>query len=196
MCVCVFLFRFFSFLLGIPWWLGGSEGKEYACNAGDLSSIPGSGRSPGGGNGNPLRYLAREIPWTEESGGLQSMGWQRVRHAWATSLSLSFLLIGDYKILSIVPCAVQQILAVYLFICVCACGCAPLPSLTLCNPMSCSPPGSPVHRIFQARILEGVSISSSRGSSRSRDQTHISCVSWIGRQILYHCTIWEASFYI
>ena len=35
---------------------GGSAGKEYACNAGDLGSIPGLGRSPGEGNGNPLDY--------------------------------------------------------------------------------------------------------------------------------------------
>ena len=55
--------------------LGGSDGKESACNAGDPSSIPGSGRSPGEGNGNST-ILAWRIPWTEESGGLQSMGLQ------------------------------------------------------------------------------------------------------------------------
>ena len=43
--------------------------------------------------------------------------------------------------------------------------------LTLCNPMDCSPPGSSVHGIFQARILEWVAIFSSRGSSQPRDQT-------------------------
>ena len=42
--------------------------------AGDISSIPGSGRSPGGENGNPLQYSCLESPWTEEPGGLQSMG--------------------------------------------------------------------------------------------------------------------------
>ena len=36
--------------------LGGSDGKESACNAGDSGLIPGSGRSPGEGNGNPLQY--------------------------------------------------------------------------------------------------------------------------------------------
>ena len=56
----------------------------------------------------------------------------------------------------------------------------------LCDPMGCSPPGPSVHGIFQARILEWVAISSSRGSSRPRDQTHISCVSWTGRWVLYH----------
>ena len=53
---------------------------------------------------------------------------------------------------------------------------------TLCKPMDCSPPDSPVLRIFQARILEWVAISSFRGTSRPRDQTHISRISCIGRQ--------------
>ena len=47
-------------------------------------------------------------------------------------------------------------------------------------------PGSSVYEISQARILEWVAISSSRGSSQPRDQTHFSCVSCIGKQILYH----------
>ena len=54
---------------------GGSDGKESACKAGDLGSIPGLGRSPGGGHGNPLQYSC-----TEEPGGLQSVGSQRVGH--------------------------------------------------------------------------------------------------------------------
>ena len=53
----------------------------------------------------------------------------------------------------------------------------------LCDPMDCSPPGSFVYGILQARILEQVAISSSRGSSLTRNRTHISC---IGRQICYH----------
>ena len=51
----------------------------------------------------------------------------------------------------------------------------------LCNPMDCSPPGSSVHRISQARILEWVTKPSSRGSFWPRDQTHISCVSCTGK---------------
>ena len=58
----------------------GSDGKESACNVGDLGSIPGSGRSPGEGNDNPLSILAWRIPWTEEPSGLQSMGSQSVGH--------------------------------------------------------------------------------------------------------------------
>ena len=53
--------------------------------------------------------------------------------------------------------------------------------------MDWSPPGSSVHGIFQARILEWVTISSSQGSSRPRDRTHISCISYNGRCFLYHC---------
>ena len=56
----------------------------------------------------------------------------------------------------------------------------------LCHPMDCSPPGSSVHGSLQAGILERVAISFSRGSSQTRDQTHVSCVSCIGRQTLYH----------
>ena len=59
----------------------------------------------------------------------------------------------------------------------------------LCNPMDCSLPGSPVQGISQARILEWVAISYSRGSSGPRNQTYISRVSCFARQILYHCAI-------
>ena len=59
---------------------GGSDGKVSVYNDGDQGSIPGLGRSPGEGNGNPLRTIAWKIPWTEEPGRLQSMGSQRVRH--------------------------------------------------------------------------------------------------------------------
>jgi len=60
--------------LGFP---GGSDSKESTCNEGDLDSIPGLGKSPGGRKPTPV-FL--KSPWTEEPGGLQSMGFQRVRH--------------------------------------------------------------------------------------------------------------------
>ena len=56
--------------------------------------------------------------------------------------------------------------------------------LTLCNPMDCSPPGSAVHGILQARILKWVVMPTSRRSSQ--DQTLIFCVSCFGRQVLYN----------
>ena len=58
--------------------------------------------------------------------------------------------------------------------------------LTLYDSMDCSPLGFSVHRILQAKVLELVAISSSRGSSLPRNQTHVFCVSWIGRWIIYH----------
>ena len=67
-----------SLSLGSP---GGSEVNVSACNVGDLGSIPGSGISPGEGNGNPLQYSCLENPM---GGGaswvIQSTGLQRVRH--------------------------------------------------------------------------------------------------------------------
>ena len=64
--------------------------------------------------------------------------------------------------------------------------------LTLCNPMDCSLPASSVHGILQARILEWIAMHFSRGCTRPRDWTCISCVSCVSRHALYHCTTWEA----
>jgi len=61
-------------LTGFP---GGSVIKNPPANTGDRGSIPGSGRSPGEGNGNLLQYSCLEIPWTEEPGGLQSVELQK-----------------------------------------------------------------------------------------------------------------------
>ena len=58
--------------------------------------------------------------------------------------------------------------------------------LTLWNPMDCNPPGSSVHRIFQARILEWIAISSSKGSPQPRQQTQVSYIFCLGKWILYH----------
>ena len=56
----------------------------------------------------------------------------------------------------------------------------------ICDPMDCSPLSSSVCGISQARILKWVAVSYSRGPSWPRDQTCVSCISCIGRQILYH----------
>ena len=61
-------------------WFGGPDSKETACNAEDLGPIPGSGRSLEKGLTTHSSILAWRIPWTEEPGGLQSMGSQRVGH--------------------------------------------------------------------------------------------------------------------
>ena len=58
---CLFLFfLFFVFFLRLSGFTDGSDSKESACNAGDLGSIPGLGKSPGEGNGNPLQYCYLE----------------------------------------------------------------------------------------------------------------------------------------
>ena len=73
---------------------------------------------------------------------------------------------------------------------------------TLCKSLNCNPPGSSVHGVFQASVLEWVAIFFSRGSSQSRDQTHISCVSCIAGRFLtcwaniaacklFSCRIWN-----
>ena len=68
----------------------------------------------------------------------------------------------------------------------CHCACAPSRSVmpNSCDPTDCSPPDSSIHGILQARILEWVAISCSRGSSRSRHQTWVSCIAgslwWTG----------------
>ena len=67
-----------------------------------------------------------------------------------------------------------------------------LSCVPLCHPMDCSPPGSYVHGISQAKVLKWVAISFSRGSSRLRDGTHISCISFIDRRILYPWATREA----
>ena len=77
---------------GLPWW---HKGTESACKERDTGFIPGSGRSPGGGKGTHSSVLAWRIPQTEEPGGLQATGLQRVGHdsetksateAWLTAL--------------------------------------------------------------------------------------------------------------
>ena len=76
--------------------------------------------------------------------------------------------------------------------CWCCCCLVAQSCRTLCDPMDCSPPGSSVHGISQARMLEWVAMPCSRASSPPRDRTWISCVLCIGSWILYHWVTWEA----
>ena len=94
---------------------GGSDGKDSACNAGDLALIPGWRRSPGEGNGNPLQNSCMEN-LAEEPGRLQSMLLQRVRHDFL--FHENNICVGA-KLLQSCP--------------------------TLCDPMDYRPPGSSVH---------------------------------------------------
>ena len=67
-------------ILCIKGFSGGSDGKESACNAGDLGSIPGWGRSPGEGNGNSLQYSCLENSMDRGAWWATVHGVQRVRH--------------------------------------------------------------------------------------------------------------------
>ena len=72
------------------------------------------------------------------------------------------------------------------FLTPCLCAKPPHSCPTLCDTMDCSPANSSLHGILQARILEWVSMPSSKGSSQPRDWTQVSYVSCIGRRVLYY----------
>ena len=78
----------------------------------------------------------------------------------------------------------ESFLMYFLNVCVCACALSHSLYPSLCGPIDCSPPGSPVHGLSQARILEWVAIFFFRKSSWPRNQTWVSCVSCLGRRIL------------
>ena len=105
-------------------------------------------------------------------------------------LFLCYIFIGSFLLnVSIAPLGMCPVMSFFLFICCC---CLVTKSCRLFwDPMNCSLPGYSVPGISQARILEWVAISCSRGSSQPRDRTCIFCVSCIGRQILYHWATWE-----
>ena len=114
--------------------------------------------------------LAWRIPWTEETVGLQPIGSHRVGHGWSdlvhtpvcqTSQPFIFLVYFTLPVLCLVA---------------------------LCDLMHCSPPGSSVPGIFQARINTGVDLP----VPSPRDWTHLLCVSCLGRRVLYHWATWEA----
>ena len=112
--------------------------------------------SPGRGNGNPLQWSCQENPM--DRGARQAIV-HGVAKEWDTTEQLN-----NNKIYSqshSVQCSAQSLQS----------------HPTLRNPMDRNPPGSSVHGILQARILEWVAMISSRGSSQSRVQIHISCVS-------------------
>ena len=69
--------------------LGGSDGKEFACNAGDLGSMPGSGRSPGEGNGNPLQYSCLGNP-------MDKGAWRATVHGGREELKDSFNFVAHF----------------------------------------------------------------------------------------------------
>ena len=127
--------------MGFP---GSSAGKESACNAGDPSSIPGSGRSPGEGRDYPLQYpcaflvaqMVKNLPTIWET-WVWSLGWEDPpwRQAWEPTLAWSGMA-KKRSLASLVTKCFQH-----------------------CDPIVWRPPGSSLHGIFQARILEWIAIS-------------------------------------
>ena len=102
----------------------------------------------------------------------------------STCQTLRKYLLNDCLAWCLAPCQHRIKICHYYYTSVCA---KSLQScLILCDTMDCSPLGSSVHGIPQARILEWVAMSFSRGSSWPRDWTHVPCVSYTGRQVLYH----------
>ena len=89
--------------------------------------------------------------------------------------SLQSLPLSSHGCLPPVTVSARGLLCVCVCVCVCVCSVTQL-CLTLCDLMECSPPGSSAHGISQARILEWIAISFSRGSPQTRDQT---CISWV-----------------
>ena len=138
--------------------------------------------------------LAWRIPWEENPGRLQSMRSQRVRHSRVTEhahpgkwlvirsqlghshswYKQEFLLDSSLHHHTIL---IQKWMGREK---------ATRLSWPFCNPMDCSPPASSGHGIFLARILECSAISYSKVFSQPKDQTWVSCFSYIVRQILYH----------
>ena len=115
-------------------------------NAGDVSSIPGSGRSPGEENGNPFQYSCLGNP-------MDRGAWWAAAHMVAKSRTQ----------LSMLHSCISPVLVTQL--------CPPL-----CDPMDCTLPGSSVPWIPQERILEWVAIPASRVSSQPRNRTPVSTV--------------------
>ena len=77
-----------------------ADGKASSCNAGDLGSIPGSGRSLEKEMATHSSIHVWKILWTKEPGGLQSMGLQRVGHEWATSLHFIHRKMSDFVLVT------------------------------------------------------------------------------------------------
>ena len=144
---------------------GGSAGKESALNGEDLGSAPGLGRSPGEGNSRILTpvFWPGELHGRLVHGVLKSQTWLS---------DFTFTLLSSRINIDVEHTCTQ---AKSLQSCP-----------TLCDTMDCSLPGSSVHGILQARILKWVAMPAFRASSQPRDQTHVSYVSCISRQVLYY----------
>ena len=143
---------------------GGSDGKVSACNVGDLASIPRLGRYPGAGNGNPLQYSCLE-------NSMDRGAWWATVHGVAksrTQLSDFTLNLNTLDFECFNCFGFKHTSSFYLLFS------HSVMFDFFIAPRDCRLPGSSVHGISQARILEQIAISFSRGSSCPRDPTCVS----------------------
>ena len=161
-------------------WVGSLDRGGRRQETGEPNLRSGPGQAPTGEQMGEVD--CSELGWAKGKGAKERGGTYRQGTGWTAkacdqssdpSLTTYWLWYLDSLLISLHFCFV---VIFYLLNCV-------WPSVT---PMDCSPPGPSAHGVFQARILEWGAISYSRGSSQLRDQTHLSCVSWIGGQVLYH----------
>ena len=110
--------------------------------------------------------------WTRRPGVLRFMGSQRVRHGWMTELNWTEIH-AQAKVRAGRQISRSKMVNVFFKD---ECQSFSLSCLALCDPMDHSPPGSSVHGILKARILEWVAIPFSRGSSWPRDHNKVSCI--------------------
>ena len=125
-------------------------------NAGDTSWIPGSGRSRGEGNGNPLQYPCLGNPMDRKSGGLQSMGSQRVRHNLANKQQVDHLYGSNKKGYSLFNTICLQFRFIMFFLFLNYSGqFSPVTQScpTNCDPMDCCSSSFPVHH--QLSVVDG-----------------------------------------
>ena len=126
--------------------------------------------------------LPWRIPWTEEPGRLQSMQSPQVRHDGGTKHStwvLCIIIQSEEIWYHCISSLSYFILIFFMYLYICIKGSESVSCqqcLTLCNPMDCSPPGSSIHGILQARIQESVDIPFFWESSRPRDRTGDFCI--------------------
>ena len=175
LCLTSLFFFFFKTLVQSTF---GSAGIESACNVGDLSSIHGLGRSSGEGKGYPFQHSGLENSMECIVRGIAKRRTQlNDFHFSLFIFQLTFYFLYPQCPSLLIHVISSLLLPLLWLLMVHAQSLQLCP--TLCDPMDCSPPGSPVHGIFQTRILEWVAVPSSRGFSWPRDQTWAFCVSCI-----------------
>ena len=142
--------------------------KKAACNAEDMVSLPGSGRSPGEGNGNPLQYFCLGNPMDRGACWPMDLGVARVGHNLVTKLPPKFQGYGVMKKTTVIYVPRRYNCCCLLFSCYIVSESFATPWI-VGHPVDCRPPSSSVHRISQERILEWIAISFSGGCSQPRN---------------------------